>query len=75
MREHQLFSQHDMARALNVPPHRVRYVVKTRSIKPAQHAGGHALYDASAFRQVEIALLETTERWKPVADRPGAWAS
>ena len=70
----EFFSLRDISRLLDVPSHRIKWVIKSRGIAPAHRAGSRAVYGLDALGKVALGLQETTERWRPLA-RPTVTAT
>ncbi len=56
------FSQSDIATRLGVPAYSVRYVISSRKIEAATHAGSRRLFDAGTIAQVERVLQQIAWR-------------
>ena len=71
MPKQQLWIPTEIAKHLGVSPHRIRYAIRSRPIKPALAAGDRVFSDNIGLEQIRVALREAESRWQPVLDRGG----
>ena len=57
----QIASLGEIARRLNVPIHRVEYVIRSRNIKPLLVAGGRRFYSGSQVQRIASEIRRIDE--------------
>ena len=64
MTEPKFLTVGQIADKLDVPLHRVTYVIRARAIEPAADAGQYRLFDQRALQQIQVELATISARRK-----------